>query len=147
MCYLRTQPTAPDKTGTDQDNILEPDQENRSESGNRSRSRNLMDEDSNFPEEDNEDESVGSEGSGGRRRKQQKHCFNEQCKSTELYKRVKSKVETSKYRTLCKTCHAKYSNGQFCEFCEEIYDDNAANEDDDLIWIGCDSCDRWVPLV
>lgn len=30
-------------------------------------------------------------------------------------------------------------NNQFCEFCEQIYD-NTVNEDDDINWIGCDTC-------
>lgn len=67
------------------------------------------------------------------------------CNNSKIYKRIKSKIETSKYRSLCKTCHTNYSNNQFCEFCEQIYDNTLV--DDEQEWIGCDFCERWVIIL
>lgn len=51
------------------------------------------------------------------RQRRTKKCYNALCQNAKIYKRIKSKIETSKYRSLCKTCHGFYSRNQFCEFC------------------------------
>ena len=72
-----------------------------------------------------------------------KKCYNQLCNSTQIYRKVKSRVDKNRYRFLCYDCCGSYTKSQFCEFCEQIYGKDT-QEEDLSNWVGCDNCERWV---
>lgn len=93
-------------------------------------------------EDRNDSEKEQSEAEA--KNKSTKRCFNRKCESTRDIKKLKSRVIPAKFRNFCRSCYQNYVSNQFCEFCEQVYDNSAFNEEDDNNWMGCDSCDRWV---
>ena len=46
---------------------------------------------------------------------------------------------------LCSPCSAAYKNGQYCDFCRQIYMETGENaETDGKEWVQCESCVKWV---
>ena len=76
-----------------------------------------------------------------------KKCYNTKCGNSGSLRKVKSRVEKSRYRYFCEACFLLYKGLQFCEFCEQIYGSGADEEEDLENWVGCDTCDRWVLLL
>lgn len=72
-----------------------------------------------------------------------KLCFNPFCPNASQGKLSKVKL-ISGIKWMCQVCERAYKNNQYCCFCETLYFLEAGS--DNKIWIGCDTCERWVHL-